>query len=112
MRERNVVGSWWVVVRVNIGLRLGSALIALYFFIMVMELISREISTKGGLRKMMHADDLATIAEGKEELQEVMEEWMGVFNKHGLKISLEKNDFGGWAFRGRGATSDKSGSEC
>ena len=32
MRERNVVGSWWVVVRVNIGLRLESALIALYFF--------------------------------------------------------------------------------
>ena len=44
---------------VNIGLRQGSALSPL-LFIMVMELISRTISTKDFLRKMIYADDLAT----------------------------------------------------
>ena len=49
---------------VNIGLRQGSALSSL-LFIMVMELISRKISTKDVLRKMVYADDLAIIAESK-----------------------------------------------
>ena len=59
---------------------------------MVMELISRKISTKDVLRKMMYADDLAIIAESKQELQEVLEEWKGVFKKHGLRMSLEKTE--------------------
>ena len=50
---------------VNIGLRQGSALSPL-LFIMVIELIRRETSTKDVLRKMMHADDLAIIAENKK----------------------------------------------
>ena len=66
---------------VNIGLRQGSAVNRL-LFIMVMELINRKISTKDVLRKMMHADNLAIIAESKQELQEVLEEWKGVFKKH------------------------------
>ena len=74
---------------VNIGLRQGSALSPL-LFIMVMEIISRKISTKDILRKMMYADDLAIIAESKQELQKVLEEWKGVFD--GLRISLEKTE--------------------
>ena len=76
---------------VNISLRQGSAVSPL-LFIMVMELISRKISTKDVLRKMMYADDLAIIAESKQELQEVLEEWKGVFEKHGLRMSLEKTE--------------------
>ena len=76
---------------VNIGLRQGSALSPL-LFIMVMELISRMISTRDVLRKMMYADDLAIIAESKQDLQEVLEEWKGVFKKHGLRMSLEKTE--------------------
>ena len=53
---------------------------------MVMEIISR----KDILRKTMYADDLAIIAESKQELQEVLEEWKGVFEKHGLCMSWEK----------------------
>ena len=47
---------------VNIGLRQGSAL-SPFLFIMVMELISRKISTKDVLMKMMYADNLAITAE-------------------------------------------------
>ena len=46
---------------VNISLSQGSALSPL-LFIMVMELISRNISTKDVLRKMMYADHLVIIA--------------------------------------------------
>ena len=31
-----------------------------------------------------------SIAESKQELQEVLEEWKGVFKKHELRMSLEK----------------------
>ena len=72
---------------VNIGLRQGSVLSPL-LFIMVMEIISRKISTKDTLRMMIYADDLAIIAESKQDLQEVLEEWEG--GVHGLRISLEK----------------------
>ena len=75
----------------NIGLRQGSALNPL-LFIMVMELISMKISTKDVLRKMIYADNLAIIAESKQELQEVLEEWKGVFKKHGMRLSLEKTE--------------------
>ena len=51
----------------NISLRQGSAISPL-LFIMVMEIISRKISTKDILRKMMYADDLAIIAESKQDL--------------------------------------------
>ena len=46
---------------VNIGLRQGCAHSPL-LFIMVVELISRKISTNGVLRKMMYADDQLIIA--------------------------------------------------
>ena len=65
--------------------------LALYCF-MVMEIISRKINTKDILRKKMYADDLAIIAESKQDLQEVLEEWKGVFKKHGLRMSLEKTE--------------------
>ena len=91
-RRRVVVGSGLSEeFPVNIGLRQGSALSPL-LFIMVMELISRKISTKDVLKKVMYADDLAMIADSKQELQEVLEEWKGVFKKHGLRMSQEKTE--------------------
>ena len=32
------------------------------------------------------------MANGKQELQETMEEWNGLFTKHGLKLNLEKTE--------------------
>ena len=68
--------------QVNIGLRQGSALSPL-LFILVMELISRKISTTDALKKSMYADDLVIGAEHREELQGALEEWNEMFKKHG-----------------------------
>ena len=73
--------------RVNVGLRQGSALSPL-LFIVVMELISRKVSMKDIRRKLLFADDLAIVAEDKEELNESLEEWKEAFKQHGLRANL------------------------
>ena len=75
--------------QVNIGLRPCSALSPL-LFILVMELISKKISTTDALRKIMYPDDLVIVAEHREELQGALEEWNEMFKKHGLKMNLDK----------------------
>ena len=78
--------------QVNISLRQGSALSPL-LFILVIELISRKISTTDALRKIMYADDLVIIADHREELQGTLEEWNDMFKKHGLvKMNLDKTE--------------------
>ena len=61
-------------------------------FIMVVALISRKISMKDVLRKGMYANDLAMIADTKQELQELLEEWKWVFKKHGPIMRREKTE--------------------
>ena len=59
---------------------------------MVVALISRKISIKDVLRKGIYANDLAMIADKKQELQEVWEEWKRVFKKHGPIMSRERTE--------------------
>ena len=47
---------------------------------------------KDALKKLLYADDLALVANGKQELQETLEEWNGLFTRHGLKNNLEKTE--------------------
>ena len=47
---------------------------------------------KDAMKKLLYADDLALMANGKQELQETLEEWNGLFIRHGLKINLEKTE--------------------
>ena len=77
--------------QVIIGLRQSSALSPL-LFILVMELISRKISTTDALRKIMYADDLVVVAEHRGELQGALEEWNDVFKKHGLKRNIDETE--------------------
>ena len=44
------------------------------------------------MKKLLYADNLALVANGKQQLQEIMEEWNGLFNKHGLKLNLETTE--------------------
>ena len=76
---------------VKIGLRQGSVLSPL-LFIPVLDLISRKTVVKDAMKKLLYADDLALVANDKQELQETMEEWNGLFTKHGLKLNLEKTE--------------------
>ena len=73
--------------QVNIGLKQGSGLSPL-LFILVMELISRKISTTDALRKSMYADDLVIVPEHREELQGALEDWNEMFKEHRLNMNL------------------------
>ena len=59
---------------VNIGLRQSSVLIPL-LFIAVLDLISTKTVMKDAMRKLLCVDDLALVANGKQELQEILEDW-------------------------------------
>ena len=76
---------------VKIGLRQGSMLNPL-LFIAVLDLISRKTVMKDAMRKLLYAGNLALMANGKQELQETLEEWKGLFTRHGLNINLEKTE--------------------
>ena len=61
-------------------------------FTAVLDLISRKMVVKDAMKKLLYADDLTLVANGKQELHETMEEWNGLFTRHGLKINLEKTE--------------------
>ena len=67
---------------VKIGLRQGSVLSPL-LFIAVLDLISRKTVMKDAMKKLLYADDLALVANGKQEPQE---------ERNGVKLSLEKTE--------------------
>ena len=58
---------------VKIGLRQGSLLSPL-LFISVLDLISIKTVVKDAMKKLLYADDLALVANGKQELQVTLEE--------------------------------------
>ena len=60
-------------------------------FIAVVDL-SRKTVMKDAMKKLLHADDLALVANRKQELQETLEERNGLFTRHVLKLSLEKTE--------------------
>ena len=76
---------------VNIGLRQGSALSS-FMFIMLMELVSRKMSLRGSMGRTLYVDDLAVVVESGWEMQEVLEKWKKAFEKHWLKMSVEKTE--------------------
>ena len=70
---------------VNIGLRP-------LLFIALLDLISRKTAVKDAMKKLLYADDLALVANGKQELQEILGVWNGLFTRPGLKHDLEKTE--------------------
>ena len=58
---------------VKIGIRQGSVLSPL-LFISVLDLIGRNTVMKDAMKKLIYADDLALVANDKQELQETLEE--------------------------------------
>ena len=58
---------------VKIGLRQGSVLSQL-LFISVLDLISRKVVMEDAMKKLLYADDLALVANGKQELEKTLDE--------------------------------------
>ena len=67
---------------VMIGLRQGSVLSPL-LFIEVLDLISRKTVVKDAMKKLLYADGLALVANGKQEIHDILEEWTGLFTRDG-----------------------------
>ena len=63
-------------------------------FITVVELISRKISAKDMLWKLLYADDLAMVADVEADLpkQLIITEWKDMFSRHGLRVSLHNTE--------------------
>ena len=76
---------------VTIGLRQGSVLSPL-LFLAVLDLISRKTVMKDSTNKLLYADNLALVANGKQKLLETLVEWNGLCTRHGLQLSLEKTE--------------------
>ena len=74
---------------VKIGLRQGSVLSPL-LLIAVVVIISRKTVVKDAMKKLLYADDLALVANGKQEIWGTLEEWNGLFTIIRLTINLEK----------------------
>ena len=75
---------------VQIELRQGSVLSPL-LFIAVLDLTSRMKVMKIAMKKLLYADGLTLVANGKQELKETMEEWNGLFTRHGLNNNLDNS---------------------
>ena len=69
----------------------GSVLSPL-LFIAVLNLINRKTVVKDAMKKLLYADGLVLVANDKHELQETLEEWNGLFTRHGLKINTDKTE--------------------
>ena len=50
------------------------------------------MAVKDAMKKLLYADDLALVANSKQELHETLEDWDGLSSRHGLKINLEKTE--------------------
>ena len=44
------------------------------------------------MKKLLYADDLALVANGKHELHDILEEWNGLFTRHELKLNQDKTE--------------------
>ena len=76
---------------IEVGLHQGSALSHL-LFIKIMDVLTENIE-KDPPWAMMFADDLVLCAMTREEVEEDLETWRVVFERHGLKISRTKTEY-------------------
>ena len=59
-------------------------------YLAVLELISMKTVMKDATKKLLYANDLALVTNGKQELHDTLDEWNGLFARHGVKRSLER----------------------
>ena len=75
---------------IDVGVHQGSAL-SHFLFIIIMDVLTENIE-RDPPWAMMFADDLVLCAMTREEVEEDLETWKVVFERHGLKISRTKTE--------------------
>nr|CDJ82820.1 RNA-directed DNA polymerase (reverse transcriptase) domain containing protein [Haemonchus contortus] len=73
---------------VTVGVHQGSAL-SPFLFLLTMDVITEEL-VDGPLKTILYADDIALIAENKEELQNNLQKWQKVLAENGLRLKKTK----------------------
>ncbi|XGW34175.1 hypothetical protein V3C99_018193, partial [Haemonchus contortus] len=76
---------------VTVGVHQGSAL-SPFLFLLTMDVITEEL-VDGPLKTILYADDIALIAESKEELQDNLQKWQKVLAENGLRLNVKKTKF-------------------
>ena len=69
--------------------------------IVILVIISRKTVMKDAAKKLLYADDLALVANGKQELQEILEKWNRLFTRHELVRMQQERGKSFRAFAGR-----------
>uniref|UniRef100_A0A0N4WN98 Reverse transcriptase domain-containing protein n=1 Tax=Haemonchus placei TaxID=6290 RepID=A0A0N4WN98_HAEPC len=75
----------------TVGVHQGSAL-SPFLFLLTMDVITEEL-VDGPLKTILYADDIALIAESKEELQDNLQKWQKVLAENGLRLNVRKTKF-------------------
>ncbi|XGW19497.1 hypothetical protein V3C99_003389 [Haemonchus contortus] len=76
---------------VTVGVHQGSAL-SPFLFLLTMDVITEELMD-GPLKTILYADDIALIAESKDELQDKLQNWQRVLAESGLRLNVKKTKF-------------------
>nr|CDJ97414.1 RNA-directed DNA polymerase (reverse transcriptase) domain containing protein [Haemonchus contortus] len=76
---------------VTVEVHQGSAL-SPFLFLFTMDVITEELMD-GPLKTILYADDIALIAESKDELQHKLQNWQRVLTESGLRLNVEKTKF-------------------
>jgi hypothetical protein len=84
---------------VSTGVRQGSVLSPL-LFIVYLDRVMKEVPQTDSAECFAYADDIAQVANTKEQLERIMDMWMQAFRKYGLKLSIGKTEY---MMVGRGA---------
>ncbi|VDO67408.1 unnamed protein product [Haemonchus placei] len=76
---------------VTVGVHQRSAL-SPFLFLLTMDVITEELMG-GPLKTILYADDIALIAESKDELQDKLQNWQRVLEESGLRLNMNKTKF-------------------
>ncbi|VDP13990.1 unnamed protein product [Heligmosomoides polygyrus] len=75
----------------TVGVHQGSAL-SPFLFVLTLDYIVNHLE-EGPLRAILYADDIALVADSREELEEKVQLWQGALIDNGLRLNLRKTKF-------------------
>ena len=78
-------------VNITVGVHQGSAL-SPFLFLLTLDVMAKELM-EGPLKTILYADDIALIADSREELQDKVQRWQDVLAANGLRLNVKKTKF-------------------